>query len=72
MKVRLTKKLAPVLDGVDVSEYGEGDVIELPEPRANALLAEGWAEQAADDAAVTGVPECVPDLAIPSGFRRPR
>ena len=47
--VRLTKKLAAVLDGVDVSRCAEGDVIELPEQLADLLVAEGWAEQVASD-----------------------
>jgi hypothetical protein len=44
MMVRLTKKLAETMDGVDVSQCAEGDVIELPRQRAELLIAEGWAE----------------------------
>jgi hypothetical protein len=44
MKVRLTKKLADTLDGVDLSHCMEGDVIDLPKQRAELLIAEGWAE----------------------------
>ena len=44
MLVRLMRKLAPVLNGVDLSRFQVGDVIELPNPRAWMLVAEGWAE----------------------------
>jgi hypothetical protein len=42
--VRLTKKLAAVLDGVDVSRRRVGEVFELPSCEADLLIAEGWAE----------------------------
>src|SRR5205814_3136507 len=42
--VRLTKKLADVLDGVDVSAKRVGEVFELPSGEADLLIAEGWAE----------------------------
>ena len=44
MKVRLTKKLAEMVDGIDISACVEGDVIELSERRAELLIAEAWAE----------------------------
>jgi len=43
MRVRLTRKLANVLDGVDVSPYGVGEVFELPDAQARLLIAENWA-----------------------------
>lgn len=43
MRVQLTRKLADSLDGVDVSAYKEGDVIDLPQREAELLLAERWA-----------------------------
>ena len=43
MRVRVTRKLADCLDGVDLSRCGEGDVIELPEPEARLIVAEQWA-----------------------------
>ena len=47
MIVRLTKKLADVVNGVDISRYIEGDVIELPTRSGEMLVAEGWAEDIA-------------------------
>jgi len=44
MRVRLTKKLARELDGVDVSSAHIGDVVDLPDRAAMLLIAEGWAE----------------------------
>jgi hypothetical protein len=53
MMVRLTKKLAETMDGVDLTQCAEGDVIELPTRRAELLIAEGWAEPAFSNAQPT-------------------
>ena len=50
MLIRLTKKLAAVMNGVDVSSVNVGDVLDLPEPAARMMIEEGWAVPA-DDAA---------------------
>jgi hypothetical protein len=42
--VRLIKKLAAYLNGIDVSAFNVGDVIDLPDSAARMLIAEGWAE----------------------------
>jgi hypothetical protein len=44
MFVRLTAKLAEVVNGVDLSRYREGDIVELPERDCHMLIAERWAE----------------------------
>ena len=44
MRVRLTRKFAERIDGVDLSTVAVGDVIDLPERKARVLLAEGWGE----------------------------
>jgi hypothetical protein len=43
MRVRLIRKLADRIDGVDVSAYEVGDVIDLSAREAKLLLAEQWA-----------------------------
>jgi hypothetical protein len=43
MRIRLIRRLAEQLDGIDVSAVREGDVIDLPRPQAALLVAEGWA-----------------------------
>jgi hypothetical protein len=43
MRVRLTRKLADQLDGIDVSTRHEGDVFDLPRVQAQLLIAEHWA-----------------------------
>jgi hypothetical protein len=43
MQVRLIRKLADILDGIDVSAYAEGDVLTLPQAQAQLLIAECWA-----------------------------
>lgn len=43
-RVRLTRKLAPILNGIDFSHVHVGDVILVTEAVAAMLIAEGWAE----------------------------
>jgi hypothetical protein len=43
MRVCLTRKLAQMIDGVDLSNCEVGDVIDLPVRKANLLVAEEWA-----------------------------
>ena len=43
VQVRLTKKLAEAIDGIDLSDRRVGDVVDLPTHDAQILLAEGWA-----------------------------
>ena len=45
MRVRLIRKFATNLNGVDLSLVKVGDVIYLPEKTALMLLEEGWAEK---------------------------
>jgi hypothetical protein len=47
MRVRLTRKLAECVDGVDLSEHREGDVLTLSAREAELLIAEGWAVRVA-------------------------
>ena len=55
IRIRLTKKLAAVLNGVDVSALNIGDIIELPDAAARMMIAEGWAALATEPV-VTRVP----------------
>jgi hypothetical protein len=43
MKVRLTRKLAECIDGVDLAGCRVGDVLDLSVTDARLLLAEKWA-----------------------------
>ena len=43
MRVRLVRKLADVIDGVDISDYAVGDVLDLHADEARLLIAEEWA-----------------------------
>lgn len=42
-QVRLTRKFAEVIDGVDLSQNQVGDRLELSDRDAQVLIAEGWA-----------------------------
>ena len=50
-RIRLTRKLAAVVNGVDLSSRKVGDVIELSDSLARMMIAERWAEPV-DQAAV--------------------
>ena len=52
MRVRLIKKLAQRIDGVDLSAYEPGSIVDLTRWEARLLLAEGWAVP--EDGAPTG------------------
>jgi hypothetical protein len=41
--VRLTRKLAPFVDGIDLSDREVGDVFDLPPEEARLVIAEDWA-----------------------------
>jgi len=43
MRIRLTRKFAELIDGIDLSRRRVGDVIDLPVHDARMLIAEGWA-----------------------------
>ena len=43
LPVRLTRKLAEVIDGVDLADRSVGDRLALEPDKAKLLLAEGWA-----------------------------
>jgi hypothetical protein len=43
MRIRLTRKLAELIDGIDLSHRRVGDAIDLPVHEARMLIAEGWA-----------------------------
>jgi hypothetical protein len=41
--VRLTRKYADAIDGIDLSQNKVGDLLSLPHQDARMLIAEGWA-----------------------------
>jgi hypothetical protein len=45
MRIRLTRKLCDRIDGIDLSRYRVGDVLDLSMYEAALLIAEGWAEK---------------------------
>ena len=54
--VRLTRKLADRLDGIDLNNHQVGDVLHLLSHDARLLIAEGWAERMPDETVVTPRP----------------
>lgn len=43
MRVRLTRKLAEAVDGIDLSAHGVGDILDITPGDAQLLIAEMWA-----------------------------
>ena len=43
MRVRLIRKFAEQIDGVDLSSVSLGEIVELPDQMGHMLIAEGWA-----------------------------
>jgi hypothetical protein len=46
MRVKLVRKFADVLNGVDLSKISVGDMVDLIPYQAQMLIREGWAEEA--------------------------
>jgi len=44
VRIRLTRKLANALNGVDLRATAVGDVVDVPAGLAGMLIEEGWAE----------------------------
>ena len=73
MRVRLTAKLAEVVNGIDLSRNAEGDIIELSDHDAQLLIAEKWADTVPPEEEVTRIarwpdePAIAADLGVPRG-----
>jgi hypothetical protein len=48
MRVRLTRKLADFINGIDLTGRRVGEIIDIPVREAEILLAEEWASPAHD------------------------
>jgi len=46
MRVKLVRKFANALNGVDLSTVNVGDLVDLMPYQARMLILEGWAEEA--------------------------
>lgn len=44
MRIRLVRKFANAINGIDLAAVSVGDVVELKQPQAILLIREGWAE----------------------------
>ena len=49
VSVRLLRKYAEIIDGVNLEHAVVGDLLDLPPRDANILIAEGWAVRADDE-----------------------
>jgi hypothetical protein len=48
-RIKLTRKLADILNGVNLSKLKVGDYAVVPQATAEMLIREGWAELAEDE-----------------------
>jgi hypothetical protein len=48
MRIRLTRKFADFINGIDLTRRRVGDIIDVPRHEAELLLAEEWASPADD------------------------
>ena len=55
-RIRLIRKFAEVINGVDLSPFQVGDVIRVSEGTAVMLIREGWAELLSDDQVSDSLP----------------
>ena len=70
MLVKLTAKLAEMVNGLDLSHCDEGDIIELAEGDARMLILEGWAEAVSPAETISCAPKRVERaVASDNGFR---
>jgi hypothetical protein len=46
VRIRITRKLAQALNGLDLRPFSVGAIVDLDEPLAQMLIAERWAEEA--------------------------
>ena len=51
MRVKLVRKFANILNGIDLTKISVGDVINVAPHQAAMLILEGWAEEAPHGAA---------------------
>ena len=58
IRVRLTRKFAATLNGVDLTRVNVGDITELPDAAAHMMIAERWAEQVAEH--ISSTPQTPP------------
>jgi hypothetical protein len=54
IRVRLTRKFAQRINGIDLSRVRTGEELDLPAREAQLLIAEGWAAPIDDDSAPSG------------------
>jgi hypothetical protein len=66
VRVKLTKKFAEMLNGVDLSRAQSGDVLDIPPRDAGLLLASEWALPVEED----GIPARSNVLQMPSSQNR--
>jgi hypothetical protein len=70
MQVRLTRKLAECIDGVDLTCRQVGDILNLPVHDAHLLIAEAWAEVYIAEVPRPGVLPILPETVTFASGRR--
>lgn len=68
--VRLTRKYADMIDGVDLAAAHVGDELKLPTHDADMLIAEGWAEPTSERRGGRRATDVQPSAAERGGGRK--
>jgi len=71
MQIRLVRKLANWLDGVDVTSYNSGDVLDVTRREAELLIAEGWAKPLDSGSVDAAKSTRSPQIALPQAAATP-
>ena len=53
MRIRLLRKFANTINGIDLANVSVGDIVELKLPQAVLLIREGWAEPLDEESSTT-------------------
>ena len=53
MRIRLLRKFANTINGIDLASVSVGDIVELKQPQAVLLIREGWAEPLDEESSTT-------------------
>ena len=53
MRIKLVRKFANAINGIDLASVSVGDVVELKNAQAILLIREGWAEPLDDESSTT-------------------
>ena len=70
MKIRLTRKFADLINGIDLSKFHAGETVDMSPEDTRVLMAEGWAEFEGPAAARAKAHDRIPPRKSPKTKKR--